>query len=82
MSRSSVSANAEVWSGFLAVLGRLLTKEEKTQALLEYARFKKFDGLDHAMGLTDSMPSTGSSTTSQLPGRPTVRKISKTRYHT
>ena len=52
----NVSANAEVWSGFIEVLDRLLTKEEKTAALLEYARYKKFDGLDEVMGLTDAMP--------------------------
>ena len=33
-----MSENEEVWDGFLRVLDRLCTKEEKTEAFIEYAK--------------------------------------------
>ena len=53
----NVSANAEVWAGFNAVLDRLLSPAEKKAALLEWARYKKYDGIKvEILELTGKMP--------------------------
>ena len=48
-----VSSNTEVWNGFMRVLDRLCTKEEKKQALIEWAKYKNKEGLSDVLGLTD-----------------------------
>ena len=49
-----VSENEEVWGGFMRILDRLCTKEEKKQALVEYAKYKNKEGLSDFLSLTDS----------------------------
>ena len=52
-----VPSDGEVWAGFVEVLDRLLTAEEKMAALLEWARYKKFDGISpEVLKLTSKMP--------------------------
>ena len=56
----NISANKEVWDGFNAVLDRLLSAADKTAALLEWARYKKFDGIKpEFLKLTGKMPPLG-----------------------
>ena len=50
-----MSENEEVWDGFLRVLDRLCTKEEKKEALIEYAKYKNKEGLSDFLSLTDSV---------------------------
>ena len=50
-----ISSNPELWDGFTKVLDRLLSPEEKTEALVEWAKYKLYDGLSGVLMLTNKV---------------------------